>query len=140
MAIKVNEEDDDEKRNQMQSVASKNKENINSEDKPKNNTPLKSQTAQSSAAGYTSDEWKQLLDGSVDGDTAPIFLEATYDSLKMTEGLEITALKDVLEDKFPKDFANLSPEEKEDKIQELKDNLNAPELSKFNISWYTVFC
>ncbi len=134
MPVTVNEEDDDKKKNRNHSVSDKNAENANSTDILENDNPVKSQTAQSYTDGYTSDEWKQLLDGNINGDAAPIFLEATYDSLKMTEGMEITSLKEVLGDKFPKNFAKLSPEEKEEKLQELKDNLSVSELSKFNVS------
>ncbi len=133
MPVTVDEEDD-KKKNRNQSVSSKNAENANTADRQENDDTTKSQKAQSYTGGYTSDEWKQLLDGHVDAGAAPIFLEATYDSLKMSEGMEITALKEVLGNKFPKNFTKLSLEEKEEKIQELKDNLNASELSKFNVS------
>ena len=83
--------------------------------------------------GYTSDEWAQLLMSSPDGEEKPVFLEMTEDVLHLTEGLEITTLREVLGDKFPQNFNNLSPEDKEAKLQELKNNLNHAELAKFNV-------
>ena len=83
--------------------------------------------------GYTSDEWAQLLMSSPDGEEKPVFLDMTEDVLHLTEGLEITTLREVLGDKFPQNFNNLSPEDKEAKLQELKNNLNHAELAKFNV-------
>ena len=83
--------------------------------------------------GYTSDEWAQLLMSSPDGEEKPVFLEMTEDVLHLTEGLEITTLREVLGNKFPQNFNNLSLEDKEAKLQELKNNLNPTELAKFNV-------
>ncbi len=84
---------------------------------------------------YTSDEWKQLLDGSKIGDQMPIFLQMTGDTLHMQEGLEISALREVLGDDFPSaDFEKLNTaNEKEEKIQELKSNLTPVQLARFNV-------
>lgn len=83
---------------------------------------------------YTSDEWKQILDGSKDGDINPVYLSTLATSLGLAEGIEISSLRDVLGDKFPNNFDQLSKEEKETKIQELKSSLTPVELAKFNIS------
>ncbi|MCQ2740648.1 MAG: hypothetical protein MJ210_00820 [Alphaproteobacteria bacterium] len=83
--------------------------------------------------GYTSDDWKQLIDGAKDDGYLPIFLQMTAQSLELEEGIEISALREVLDDKFPKDFNILSKEEKEAKIKELRNNLNSIQLAKFNI-------
>lgn len=83
--------------------------------------------------GYTSDQWKQLLDGAKTNGQMPVFLEMMADSLRLSEGLEISALKNVLGDKFPKDFDKLSKEDKDSKIQELKGSLNPAKLAAFNI-------
>lgn len=83
--------------------------------------------------GYTSDEWKQLLDGSKTDGILSVFLEQTADALHLTEGLEITSLKEVLGNNFPKNFDKLSAEEKESTIQKLKDNLNEAQTARFNV-------
>lgn len=83
--------------------------------------------------GYTSDEWKQILDGSKDNEQLPVYLAMTATSLGLSEGIEISSLRAVLGDKFPKDFDKLSKEDKDVKITELRDSLNAADLAKFNI-------
>ena len=85
------------------------------------------------SANYTSDEWKQLLDGSKTDGILPVFLEQTADALHLTEGLEITSLKEILGNNFPKNFDKLSAEEKENTIQKLKNNLNAAQMARFNV-------
>lgn len=83
---------------------------------------------------YTSDEWKQLIDGSKIGEQMPIFLQMMGNTLHMQEGLEISALKEALGSDFPSDdFEKLDADAKEEKIQELKSNLTPAQLAKFNV-------
>ena len=82
---------------------------------------------------YTSDEWKQLLDGSKTNGIIPVFWEQTANAFHLTEGLEITSLKEILGNNFPKNFDKLSAEEKENVLQKLKDSLNAVQLTRFNV-------
>lgn len=95
--------------------------------------PEPADTQEKILEGYTSDEWTQLLAGVKNEDALPVFLEMTADSLHLTEGMEITALREVLGDRFPKNFEKLTPAEKDAKRQELKSSLNPAELAKFNI-------
>ena len=84
--------------------------------------------------GYTSDEWKQIIDGFEDNGMKPIYLDAIGKSLDLSEGIEISTLKDILGNKFPEDFSSLSKEEKEKTVQDLRYNLTPIERAKFNIS------
>ena len=81
---------------------------------------------------FNSDEWKQVIDGANDGEQNPIFLEMMGRSLDLVEGMEISSLREVLGDDFPKNFADLSKEEKEDTVQQLRSNLSAVNRAKFN--------
>ena len=90
--------------------------------------PIKTEVLQ----GYTSDEWKQILDGAENNGQLPIFLDIMSDSLKIEEGLEISALKGVLGEQFPQDFATMSAEQKEATLKELKENLSPVQTAKFN--------
>lgn len=83
---------------------------------------------------YTSDEWKQVIDGANDGEQNPVFLEMAGRSLGLAEGIEISALRETLGEDFPKNFADLSKEEKEDTVQQLRTKLSAVNRAKFNAS------
>lgn len=82
---------------------------------------------------YTSDEWKQILDGSKTDGIMPVFLEQTANSLHLTEGLEIISLKEILGNSFPSNFDKLSAEEKENVVQKLKESMNASQKARFNV-------
>lgn len=71
--------------------------------------------------GFTSDEWQQLLNG----DNTRFLQEQNF-----LQGVDIVTLDSM--GKLPSDFANLSPEEKAKKVEEIKAALTPEERLTFN--------
>jgi len=72
-------------------------------------------------SGHTSDEWQQLING----DNTRFLQQQNF-----LQGVDIVTLDSM--GKLPSDFANLSPEEKAGKVDEIKANLTPEDRLKFN--------
>ena len=108
-------------------VENENVATVSIADEPVKN--LRTDQKTNSNTNYNSDEWKQLIDGNKDA----YFVQLMAQNLNIQRGIEIDAIKEVMGDKFPKDFDSLTPEKQEEKIVELRNNLVPTELVRYNV-------